>query len=76
MRVALGKNEAWQKLGYNVWRAKVPGGWLVATFQVNTADSVTFVPDPMHTGDGLAEAVGTVRAGGGQLSLTDDEPAP
>ncbi|MCB9685716.1 MAG: hypothetical protein H6735_11810 [Alphaproteobacteria bacterium] len=74
MRVALGKNEAWQKLGYNVWRAKLPGGWLVATFQANTADSVTFVPDPAHVWDGRAEVGAAPRPGGGQLSLADEEP--
>lgn len=30
-------------------RAKVPGGWLVATFE---RSAITFVPDPQHVWDG------------------------
>ena len=48
----------WEKIGespcwehYCVYRARVPGGWLV-TIEGNTESSVTFVPDPDHEWDG------------------------
>lgn len=50
----LGASAAWQKLGYNIWRAAVPGGWLVAGFEAGSASSVTFMPDPQHVWDGQA----------------------
>lgn len=31
-----------------LWRARVPGGWLVLT---SNSDSVTFIPDPNHGWD-------------------------
>ncbi len=34
----------------NVYRAKVPGGWLVVV--VDNASGVTFYPDPEHNWDG------------------------
>jgi hypothetical protein len=32
-----------------IYRARIPGGWLIAT---RPHDSVTFVPDPLHEWDG------------------------
>ena len=34
---------------FTIYRAKIPGGWLVA---VRPHDNLTFVPDPQHTWDG------------------------
>jgi hypothetical protein len=34
---------------FTIYRAKVPGGWLVA---VRPHDSLTFLPDPQHDWDG------------------------
>lgn len=34
---------------FSLYRAKVPGGWLVAS---RPSDTVTFVPDPHHQWDG------------------------
>jgi hypothetical protein len=34
----------------NVYRAKVPGGWLVLV--VDNASGLTFYPDPKHNWDG------------------------
>jgi len=39
----------WWKLG-DVYRTKVPGGWLVLV--VNNATGLTFYPDPEHNWDG------------------------
>ena len=40
-------------VNFYVYRAKVPGGWLVATFAIGTQDqSITFYPDPNHEWDG------------------------
>lgn len=33
----------------SMYRARVPGGWLIAS---RPGDSVTFVPDPLHEWDG------------------------
>ncbi len=33
----------------SLYRARVPGGWLIAA---RPNDSVTFVPDPLHQWDG------------------------
>jgi hypothetical protein len=52
--VKLGSSSAWEKIGYNLWRASVPGGWLVAGFEAGSANSVAFVPDPTHAWDGRA----------------------
>ena len=34
---------------FSIYRARVPGGWLVAS---RPNDSITFVPDPEHLWDG------------------------
>ncbi len=34
---------------FSIYRAKVPGGWLVA---MRPSDSMTFLPDPLHEWDG------------------------
>ncbi len=34
------------KLGWNVHRAKVPGGWLVLV--IHNTSGITFYPDPEH----------------------------
>jgi hypothetical protein len=34
---------------FSLYRARIPGGWLVA---VRPHDNVTFVPDPQHEWDG------------------------
>jgi len=69
--VNLGTAQAWEKLGYNIWRASVPGGWLVATFQGGVSDSIAFLPDPSHAWDGQALwAAGAQRSRqGGAVSL-------
>jgi hypothetical protein len=36
---------------FSIYRARVPGGWLVAS---RPNDSITFVPDPEHLWDGGA----------------------
>ena len=41
------------KGGWNVFRTKVPGGWLVLAS--NVAITVTFYPDPEHKWDGGRE---------------------
>ena len=41
-------------LGWNVFRAKVPGGWLVLVMQ--NVSGVTFVSDPDHSWDGSSLA--------------------
>ena len=42
-------NDKTQTKGVEVWRAKVPGGWLVTTGTPGTSYSVlTFYPDPEH----------------------------
>ncbi len=33
------------RMEYDIRRAKIPGGWLVAK---NRSDSITFVPDPAY----------------------------
>jgi hypothetical protein len=38
------------KLGWNVHRTKVPGGWLVLV--IHNTNGVTFYPDPEHKWDG------------------------
>ena len=52
----LGASGAWEKLGYGLWRAALPGGWLIATFAGGggAATSTSFVPDPTHAWDGRA----------------------
>ncbi len=35
--------------GGQLWRAKVPGGWLV---MLSTCQGITFYPDPNHVWDG------------------------
>jgi len=53
----------------NVFRARVPGGWLVIVAWAAAASgsaSVTFVPDPSHTWDGSSlpeDAVPPARSG-------------
>lgn len=51
----------WEKLncknqpfgGLGIWRAKVPGGWLVAVRSGGSkGGGVTFYPDPKHQWDG------------------------
>lgn len=45
---------AWERLKsdqFHVWRAKVPGGWLV-TVRGQQEDSVTFYTDPNHHWNG------------------------
>jgi hypothetical protein len=37
--------------GFSVWRAKVPGGWLIA-MRSSHGSSLTFYPDPDHAWDG------------------------
>lgn len=37
--------------GIVVYRAKVPGGWLVFVYQDNSS-GLTFYPDPQHLWDG------------------------
>jgi hypothetical protein len=46
--------ESLESQGVNVYRAKVPGGWLV--FVVHTLEScgLTFYPDPYHEWDGTS----------------------
>lgn len=34
---------------FTIYRAKIPGGWLVA---LRPQDNLTFVPDPQHNWDG------------------------
>lgn len=34
---------------FSIYRARIPGGWLVAS---RPNDSLTFVPDPQHEWDG------------------------
>lgn len=34
---------------FSIYRAKIPGGWLVAS---RPSDTVAFVPDPQHMWDG------------------------
>jgi hypothetical protein len=36
---------------FSMYRAKVPGGWLIA---MRPNDSVTFLPDPQHEWDGAS----------------------
>lgn len=36
---------------FSIYRARVPGGWLVAS---RPSESITFVPDPEHLWDGGA----------------------
>ena len=38
------------KLGWDVHRAKVPGGWLVLV--IHNTSGLTFYPDPDHRWDG------------------------
>ena len=38
------------KLGWDVQRTKVPGGWLVLV--IHNTTGITFYPDPEHTWDG------------------------
>ena len=38
------------ELGWDVYRAKVPGGWLVLV--IHNTSGLTFYPDPEHTWDG------------------------
>ena len=40
------------KLGWDVHRTKVPGGWLVLVIHNATGD--TFYPDPEHNWDGVS----------------------
>jgi hypothetical protein len=42
------ESEGWLT-GGELWRAKVPGGWLIMLF---TIQGVTFYPDPKHEWDG------------------------
>ena len=37
-------------LGWDVHRAKVPGGWLVVV--IHNTSGITFYPDPEHAWDG------------------------
>ncbi len=41
------------KGGWNVYRTKVPGGWLVLVSNVTA--TLTFYPDPEHKWDGGSE---------------------
>jgi hypothetical protein len=34
---------------FSIYRAKIPGGWLLA---MRPNDNLTFVPDPLHEWDG------------------------
>lgn len=42
--------------GGAIWRARVPGGWFIAWrenyYDVETANGLTFYPDPKHEWDG------------------------
>ena len=40
------------KLGWNVHRTKVPGGWLVLV--IHNTTGLTFYPDPEHKWDGAS----------------------
>jgi hypothetical protein len=42
-------NRTTTSASFAIYRARIPGGWLVA---VRPHDSVTFVPDPQHEWDG------------------------
>jgi len=39
-----------------VYRAKVPGGWLVFTYWGSSYAGQTFLPDPKHEWDGTSPA--------------------
>lgn len=52
--IPMANDDAWQPLGYNIWRAAIPGGWLVGCFNGMTASDLTFVPDPQHMWNGLS----------------------
>jgi hypothetical protein len=41
--------------GLNVYRTKVPGGWLVFTYWGSAYAGMTFYPDPNHQWDGSNE---------------------
>ena len=40
------------KLDWNIYRAKVPGGWLVLV--MHNTSGLTFYPDPDHKWDGTS----------------------
>lgn len=40
------------KLGWNIHRTKVPGGWLVLV--IHNTSGLSFYPDPKHTWDGTS----------------------
>lgn len=53
---------AWESLGGDLWRTKVPGGWLVkfqhyprsyrGSSPIDQFGGITFYPDPQHAWDG------------------------
>lgn len=46
------KGGGFLKLDWDVYRAKVPGGWLVAV--MHNTSGLTFYPDPQHRWDGTS----------------------
>jgi hypothetical protein len=46
---------AFRRSTFTVYRAKVPGGWLVLGDGGNGLSGVTFYPDPRHEWDGGSE---------------------
>jgi hypothetical protein len=42
------------KLGWDIYRARVPGGWLVLV--IHNTSGLTFYPDPEHRWDGTSPA--------------------
>lgn len=57
LKVAFDGKEAgvFQRLNVMIYRARVPGGWLVLTGGSAGMSGVTFYPDPRHEWDGGTE---------------------
>lgn len=49
--------QSWRHVGWEVHRARVPGGWFVLTrIEGGPPQGMTFYPDPQHRWDGGSEA--------------------